>query len=189
MSEAMVESAPDAGVDIGMLQGRGFLNVRLDPCDKQAVKAAEQVLAQAMPLAANTYSSGKHRVYWLGPDEWLIETEAGDAAALGGELNEALAGSHAAVNDVSGGHVALCIAGADARTVLAKGCTIDLHPREFGPGQCARTALARATVLLTANDGTPAYTIIVGRSFTDYLRRWLTRAAGKPTGIRQAHWV
>ena len=156
---------------------RGFLNFRLDPCDEQAVKAAERVLGQTVPLAANTYSSGAHRVYWLGPDEWLVETDIGNSAALGGELTAALAGASAAVNDVSGGHVALRLDGPDARAVLAKGCTLDLHPREFGPGQCARAALARATVLLAANDGTPACTIIVGRSFSDYLRRWLTRAA------------
>ncbi len=189
MSEAMVESAPDAGVDINVLSGRGFLNVRLDPRDEQAVKAAEQVLGQAIPLAANTYSSGRHRVYWLGPDEWLIETEAGDAAALGGELNEALAGSHAAVNDVSGGHVVQRLSGPESRAVLAKGCTLDLHPQEFRPGHCARTGLAKTTILLAADSEPDSYTIIVGRSFTDHLRRWLTHAAGKPTGIRQAHWV
>ncbi len=177
MSEAMPESAPDAGVDINVLSGRGFLNVRLDPRDGQSVKAVERILDQAVPLAVNTYTTGGHRVYWLGPDEWLIETGSGNAAALSVELTRALAGSHAAVNDVSGGHVALCIAGPDARTVLAKGCTLDLHPREFGPGQCARAALARATVLLAANDGSPGCTIVVGRSFSDYLRRWLTHAA------------
>ena len=181
MSEAMAESAPDARVDINELPGRGFLNVRLDPRDKHAVKSAEQVLGQAMPLVANTYSSGKHRIYWLGPDEWLIETDTGNAAALSGELGEALAEFNVAINDVSGGHVALRLAGADARTVLAKGCTLDLHPREFGPGQCARTALARATVLLAPVDAGPGYTIVAARSFSDYLYRWLTQAAGKMT--------
>lgn len=188
MSEAMAESAPDAGVEFSVLSGRGFLNVRLDPRDKQAVKAAGQILGQAMPLVANTYSSGKHRVYWLGPDEWLIETEFGDAAALATELSAALTGSHAGVNDVSGGHVALRLAGADARTVLAKGCTLDLHPRKFGPEQCARTGLARTTILLAADSKPDSYTIIVARSFTDYLRHWLTHAAGNMTysGTRTA---
>lgn len=188
MSEAMTESAPDAGVEFSVLSDRGFLNVRLDPRDKQAVTAAEQVLGQSMPLAANTYSSGKHRIYWLGPDEWLIETDTGNAAALSGELGEALAEFNVAINDVSGGHVALRLAGADARTVLAKGCTLDLHPREFGPEQCARAALARATVLLAAHSEPDSYTIIAARSFTDYLYRWLTHAAGNMTysGTRTA---
>lgn len=181
MSEAMAESVPDTGVDINELSGRGFVNVRLDPRDEQAVKAAGQILGQAVPLVANTYSSGKHRVYWLGPDEWLIETDAGNAAALSGELAAALADFNVAINDVGGGYVAQRLSGPESRTVLAKGCTLDLHPREFGPGQCARTALARATVLLAADSDPDSYTIIAARSFTDYLRHWLTQAAGRPT--------
>ena len=70
----------------------------------------------------------------------------------------------------------------DARKILAKGCTLDLHPREFGPGQCARSALARASVLLVAEPGdTPQFTIIVARSFADYLFRWLANAT-RPHG-------
>lgn len=171
------ESVPDARVEIGVLPVRGFVNVRLDPRNEVVVGTAAEVLGQAVPLVSNTYTEGRHRVYWLGPDEWLIETGAGDAAALSGELAGALAEFDIAINDVSGGHVALRAAGADARTVLAKGCTLDLHEREFGPGQCARTVLAKVTVLLAAADAAPACTIIAGRSFADYLCRWLAHAA------------
>ena len=180
---ASVESAAEARVDIGVLSGYGFLNVRLDSRCEQAVEAAARVLGQPMPLASNTFTTGEHRVYWIGPDEWLIETSAEGAAALGSELAEALAGFHAAINDVSGGHVALCVSGVDARAVLAKGCTLDLHPREFAPPQCARTGLAKATVLLGALDNESTCTIIVSRSFSDYLCRWLAHAA-RPHGVR-----
>ena len=185
---ASMESAAQARVDISVLSGYGFLNVRLDPGSEQAVDAATRVLGQPMPLASNTFTSGEHRVYWIGPDEWLVVTSAevtsGEgAAALGSELAEALAGFHAAINDVSGGHVALCVSGVDARKVLAKGCTLDLHPREFGPGQCARAGLAKATVLLGVPDNASTYTIIVSRSFSDYLCRWLAHAA-RAHGVR-----
>ena len=185
---ASVKSAAEARVDVSVLSGYGFLNVRLDPRCEQAVDAATRVLGQPMPLASNTFTSGEHRVYWIGPDEWLVVTSAevtsaGGAAALGSELAKALAGFHAAINDVTGGHVALCVSGVDARTVLAKGCTLDLHPREFGPGQCARTGLAKATVLLGVPDNASTYTIIVSRSFSDYLCRWLAHAA-RAHGVR-----
>ena len=180
---AAAESAAAARVDIGVLSDRGFLNVRLDPRNEQAVEATARVLGQPVPLASNTFTCGEHRVFWLGPDEWLIETGAQHAARLDSELAEALAEFHAAVNDVSGGHVALRISGADARTVLAKGCTLDLHPREFGPGQCARTGLAKAIVLLSVADDARTYSIIVARSFSDYLCRWLAHAA-RPHGVR-----
>ena len=180
---ASAKSAAEARVEIGLLSGRRFLNVRLDPLDGRAVEAAERVLGQPVPLMSNTFTTGDHRIYWLGPNEWLIETAVKGAAGPGGELTGALARFHAAVNDVSGGHVALRVGGDDARTVLAKGCTLDLHPREFGPGQCARTGLAKATVLLGALDRSPTYTIIVGSSFADHLCRWLAHAA-RPHGVR-----
>ena len=181
---AAAESVPNAGVTISIRRGRGFLNIRLNPHAGEAREAAERILGQPVPLTANTFTAGKHQVYWLGPDEWLIVTGAENASGLAGELAEALAGLHAAVNDVSGGNIELRIEGVDARTVLAKGCTLDLHPREFAPGQCAQTGLGKAAVLLATSESA-AYTIVVRRSFADYLCRWLANAA-RPHGARFA---
>ncbi len=178
---ATVESAPDARVAISVRTGRGFLNLRLNPHSRKAREAAERILGQPMPLAANTFTVGKHRVYWLGPDEWLIAAGEERASDLGSGLTDALAGFHAAVNDLSGGNVELLVGGAHARTALAKGCSLDLHPREFAPGQCAQTSLGRAAVLLAADGEPSTYTIIVRRSFSDYLCRWLENAA-RPHG-------
>ena len=180
-----VESVPNAGVTISIRRGRGFLNIRLNPHASEAREAAERILGQSVPLTANTFTAGEHQVYWLGPDEWLIVTGAENASGLAGELAEALAGLHAAVNDVSGGNIELRISGVDARKVLAKGCPLDLHPRQFGPGQCAQTGLGKAAVLLAAAGEPSAYAIIVRRSFADYLCRWLANAA-RPHGARFA---
>ena len=179
---ASAESAPSARVAISLRSGRGYLNLRLDPSLGQALEAAERILGQPLPRAANTFTAGEHAIYWLGPDEWLVATGTERVSARGSELAEALGGFHAAVNDVSGGHVELLVRGADARTVLAKGCTLDLHPREFAPGQCAQTGLGRAAVLLAAGDPSTC-TIVVRRSFSGYLRRWLANAA-RPYGAR-----
>lgn len=179
---ASAESAPGASVAISVRISRGFLNLRLNPRVGQALEAAERILGQPVPRAANTFTAGEHEVYWLGPDEWLVATGAERVSTLGSELAEALGGFHAAVNDVSGGHVELRVRGAAARTVLAKGCTLDLHPREFAPGQCAQTGLGRASILLAARDPS-TYAIVVRRSFSGYLRRWLANAA-RPRGAR-----
>ena len=74
------------------------------------------------------------------------------------------------------------LAGAHARDTLAKGCPVDMHPRVFGPGQCAQTILARAdmTIHQTADD---TYDIIVRRSFAEYVWTWLEDAA-REYGIR-----
>ena len=179
---ASVESAAEARVRVGVVSDRGFLNLRLDPRNGAAAEAA-RILGQPLSPALSTHTEGVHCVYWLGPDEWLIESGADRAAELISELSEALAGRHAAVNDVSGGHVSLRVSGIDARTVLAKGCTLDLHPREFGAGQCARTSLAKTTVVLGVADDAPTYTVIAGRSSSDYVCRWLAHAA-RPHGVQ-----
>jgi sarcosine oxidase subunit gamma len=66
--------------------------------------------------------------------------------------------------------------GAAARRLLTKGCTLDLHPGVFGPGQCAQTGLAKAGVLIRPLPDNSGYDLIVRRSFADYLWQWLLRA-------------
>ena len=176
--EPFLAEAPavaDAGVTILVQSDTGFVNLRGNPADTRFVEAAGGVLGQNLPLEPNTFTSGKHRVYWLGPDEWLVVTAA--AAGTAAVLDEALAGMHSAVNDVSGGNVALRLAGDNARDLLAKGCTLDLHPEEFPVSTCAQSGLARASVLLGLLDDTPAWEIIVRRSFSDYLCQWLAHSA------------
>ena len=165
---------------------RGFINLRLNPLRGQAIEAAGRILGQPIPQAANTFTSGRHHVYWLGPDEWLVAAGAEHAARLQSRLDAALAGFHAAVNDVSGGYAELLLTGAGARTALSRGCTLDLHPRAFAAGQCAQTGLGRAPVLLAVNHDPPGYVIIVRRSFSNYLRRWLENAVGPQGPERQA---
>ena len=176
-------AAADAGVSIVVQSDAGFVNLRGNPEDPVFVDAAAGVLGQELPLAANTFSTGKRRVYWLGPDEWLVVTDAADAAATTAQFDDAIPGLHAAVNDVSGGNVVLQLAGDGAREVLARGCTLDLHPDVFPVSACAQSGLAKASVLLGLLDETPAFEIIVRRSFSDYLCRWLTHSA-RSQGVR-----
>lgn len=186
--EAFLEtagSADDARVDIGVRRDAGFVNLRLDV--GRAAGAATSLLGQELPREANTFTDGERRIYWLGPDEWLIATRAGDAADECARLGELAKELHLAVNDLSGGLVSLRLAGEDARTVLAKGCTLDLHPRAFAPGQCAQTGLAKASVLLAAIDDTPVFELVVRRTFADYLCRWLAHSA-RAHGVRFSTW-
>ncbi|PBC49169.1 sarcosine oxidase subunit gamma, partial [Rhodococcus sp. ACS1] len=65
-----------------------------------------------------------------------------------------------------------------ARDILAKGCSIDLHPTVFRPGTAVQTMLGLAGVILTALDDTGTdYRILVRASFARYLAAWLIDAA------------
>lgn len=183
--EAFLRDAPrddDPGVEVRILRETGFVNLRGDVNDARFAEAVQRATGQPPPGEPDTFFDGEHRTYWLGPDEWLIGTAGGAAPALAGRLEDALGGLHAAVNDVSGGNVAIALHGPAARDILAAGCTLDLHPKVFTPGTCAQTGLAKAGVLLALRDESPTFEIIVRRSFSDYLARWLahvSRRAGR----------
>jgi len=98
-------------------------------------------------------------------------------------LEDALEGMHASLNVVTGGFAGIRLSGSNAANLLAKGCTLDLHPRAFHTGQCAQTGLARANILLSKVDDAPSFDVFVRRSFAEYLALWLQHA-GAEYGIR-----
>ena len=170
----------DAGVVLCERRFRAKLNLRGKPL-KKFLEAATGALGLALPKTPNTTaSSGDLTALWLGPDEWLVIGPPGREGAIAEGLREALAGQHCAVTDVTEGRTVIGLAGPRARDVLMKGCPLDLHPRQFKPGDCAQSSLAKCTVILhqTADlDTGPAYDIYVERSFADYLWAWLEDAA------------
>ena len=153
----------------------GHINLRGNAGDNRFIEGAAEVLGQQLPLQPNTLTRSEHRVYWLGPDEWQIVTPLGRAGPLVAQLENQLAAQHVAINDLSGGQVALHLSGGDVPALLAKGCTLDLHASAFQVGGCAQSGLAKANVLLGYIDAAPVYEIIVRRSFSEYLLHWLSQ--------------
>ena len=151
----------------------GHINMRGDAADAAFLSGASSGLGQALPLERNTISRSRHRIYWLGPNEWQVVTDLGNVAELVDKLRRALAGQHVSINDVSGGYRTFHLSGSDVPELLAKGCTLDLHPSVFQMGACAQSGLAKTIVLLGYIEEAPVYEIIVRRSFSEYLQRWL----------------
>ena len=136
------------------------------------------MLRVGVPLDANTaIVGGDITVLWLGPDEWLVVTPDGQETELAKRINDALAGQHFAVSDVSDSRVVIGLTGVHGRDVLMKGCSLDLHPRVFTAGDCAQSSLARCHMLLHQINEIPTYDVYVHRSFSDYAWRWLEDAA------------
>lgn len=165
------------GVTVSELPFLAHINLRGEPSDPAFLQAAESVLGTALPLEANTVAQGSNSsVFWFGPNEWLIVAPGDQEQTIAKGLRAALEGQFAAVTEVTGGQTVLVLWGPDARTLLEKGCPLDLHPREFKPGQCAQTRLAKSPILLYGlEDG--RYLVVVRRSFSDYLWLWLEDAA------------
>lgn len=158
-----------------------MVNLRVDPASEAADRIEKTLGALLPPQCGHTTTSGPHTVVWLGPDEWLVLSQA-DANAVTGELREALAGAPGSVVDVSANRTTLELSGPAARQVLHKGCPLDLHPRAFGPGQAASTTVGPVAVLLWQVDDAPTYRLFPRSSFADYLARWLIDAMSEYHG-------
>lgn len=167
----------DAAIQIEIRARRGLINLRCDPGNGVFLENVEETLGQPLPLNANTFTDRDQVVYWLGPDEFLVICAAADTVTLCKRLSTALKETHFAINDLSGGHVTIMLRGEAVPDVLSKGCTLDLHPDAFPAGACAQTGLGKAGVLIASRKAEFEYDVIVRRSFSDYLVRWLRHAA------------
>ena len=79
--------------------------------------------------------------------------------------------------DVSSGFTLFTLEGRRARDLVAAGCSIDVHPRAFGPGRCAQTLYARTGVSVLQRDETPRFEMMVRRSYAAWLWRWMESSA------------
>lgn len=154
------------------------VNVRLD-AKSPAADAVGLALGLQLPLEPDTVvHAGEVTVVWLGPDEWLVVGRPGTQRELEDRIREAAGDEHVSVTDVSAQRTTLLVGGPRARDLLAHGCSLDLHPRAFGPGRCAQTMLARAQVVLVARDEPRAgFWVLVRSSFAGYLTDWLLDAS------------
>jgi sarcosine oxidase, subunit gamma len=131
-----------------------------------------------LPMQPNRVAAMRElRTLWLGPDEWLVTAPEGTAPDLLGRLTRALFGRHASVTNLSASRAVIEITGAHARSLLEKGCGLDLHPRAFAPGQCAQTLFAKLPVIIDQLAAAPVYRLFVRRSAALWLAEWLIDAA------------
>ncbi|MUL77271.1 sarcosine oxidase subunit gamma [Mycolicibacterium sp. CBMA 226] len=156
-----------------------MVDLWVDPAGAGGAEAAELLGLTSLPTTPGTYVYGSDStVIWFGPQEWLVTSTQRGGEALEAELHEAVAATGGAAVDVSAQRTTVRLRGAHARDVLAKGCSLDLHPRVFGRGAAAQTMLAlAAVVLIPLNDNGTDYRIIVRSSFAGYLAEWLLDAA------------
>ena len=176
--------AGDAGVTLRESPMCGLLVLRGNGSGQEFRSAVASVLG--LDPVVEPLTAARRRdlsILWLGPDEWLVVTPDRRLARIERTLRDALEGQHAALTDVSHGRAVLVLSGPDARAVLAKGCSVDLHPRVFGPGRCAQSRLAKCQALIHQTTDAPEFEIHVQRSFAEYAWTWL-EDAGQEFGVR-----
>ncbi|MEU4603859.1 sarcosine oxidase subunit gamma family protein [Kribbella sp. NPDC023972] len=151
-----------------------MVGLRVDP-SSPAAAAVEGVLGTNLPRSCGQVTANAgHHLLWLGPDEWLIVSEL-EPGALLEALLDAVGDAHAAVVDLSANRTVLELSGPAARSVLSKGCPLDLHPRAFEAGRAVSTTLARMPLLLW-QIGPDTYRLLPRSSFAQYVAAWLLDA-------------
>ena len=148
-----------------MLRLRGF--------DDSVLAALDRCLAVDLPRKPNDAAGADPRAIGLAPGEWMIvgggvPSEALLAAAAGARI--------AHVADLGEGRVCYAIAGPRARDLIAKGCTIDLHPRAFGSSRAVQSALAQVFVLIDRPSDEPVFHIYAEVSYAQHLDLWFADA-------------
>lgn len=174
------------GVRLAELPFAGKFILRADP--DLAVEPLRRALGLGLPFDPLTSStSGGTSFLWMGPDEWMLVTGAGDAAERRTAAQQALAGRHHQLVDVSDYYTMLEIAGESARSLLMKLTTLDLHPRAFRAGMVTGSVFGRANAMIwmpigDGEEGGPAFRLFIRWSMADYL--WCLLAdAGREWGL------
>jgi sarcosine oxidase subunit gamma len=96
------------------------------------------------------------------------ELQRRSAAAPGQSLHH--------VVDVRDGRLAFSLKGSWAREVVAKGCSLDLHPRGFAPGACAQMLMAQCGMLIHRPSHGDHFEIIFDAMLFGYMQAWLADA-------------
>lgn len=167
--------------DLARIEGitRGGVRATHAPFTAQVILRLDPSLAGLVPFPLPTNPNTTHAadgraMLWLGPDEWLVVGAPHGGEDLVDELEHLLGDHHRSVVDVSANRVAIALSGPGRLDLLARGCSLDLHPRSWNTGMCAQTMLGKAQVILF--EGTDVTTILVRTSFADYLVEWLLAA-------------
>jgi sarcosine oxidase subunit gamma len=170
---------PPQGLVIGLreMTGSGMIDLRGVASDRKFMAAAKTVLEIDLPKAPRTSASwGENKVFWLSPDQWLILCPRAKTVDLLAALRKALGTSHSLAVDVSDMRAVIRLEGEHARTVLLKGCSLDLEADAFPPSTVRRLRFAEIAALLHIVED-DVFDLFVFRSYADYVWDWLTRNA------------
>ena len=113
----------------------------------------------------------------LGPDEWLLCAPSEAASGVERAVETALAVEHHSLVDVAHRYLAFAVEGAQAHSLLAAGCPLDLHPSVFAPGSASRTLLGKAEIILWRLTEASSYRLECARSYAPYVVEFLREAA------------
>ncbi len=152
---------------------------------RQTAALAAQVAERTgldLPVTPRLVTKDHISFLWTAPGQWLAMADGEDGTHFALELAQDL-GALAAVTDQTDGRGIVVISGPHVRSVLAKGCMLDLDSRVFKVGDTAITPIALLTTQVTripdAAGNVPAFELAIMRSFAGNLWHWLESSSAE----------
>jgi sarcosine oxidase subunit gamma len=182
--ERRLRAIDGVGIRVTVLGGRGLLLLQGDPVEAAVRKALQDGERPSLPGPGEVSFGARSSLVWLAPKEWLLELPRAELESVYAEMTDHIKTAHAAVTDVSEAYVCFELSGNRAVSVLATGCSLDLHRNTFGVARAARTLLADVPVILFRCREFAVFRCLVDRTYAEHLWSWLetSPAVGSPAG-------
>lgn len=155
---------------------RGMITVRGDLGSAAMKKAVKAAAGAAVPGPRRIEIAEDRAAAWMSPDELLILVPYSAAQETVAALEQALAGHHHLVADVSDARAVFTISGAKADQVLMKLCPADIAALE--PGEIRRTRAAQVAAAFWKSRP-EEFTLVSFRSVAGYVMG-LLEVASRP---------
>lgn len=145
--------------------------LRLRKPDRATIAGVGEALGTQLPVTPNRASGSVPRAIWMGPDEWMVV----DATCPNAAVEQASNARVTLMVPVGDGRYSLDVTGAAGRDFLAKGVSIDLHPRGLPVDHTAMTLLAQVPVVID-HIAPDVFRLWFDVSVRHYVRTWMEDA-------------
>ncbi|MEL6575200.1 MAG: sarcosine oxidase subunit gamma family protein [Pseudomonadota bacterium] len=162
---------------------QGMVSVKADLSLPALDAALRDACGVGVPMPLTVWANGDRAVVWMAPDELLVLVPAGDASAVAGQLDAALADAHALLADMSSARTLFRLEGPLAGEVLAKGAPLDFRDAAFAVGTARRTHLGPVAVGIW-RESAEAWALVCFRSYAPYTADWLAAAVAEGSAVR-----
>ena len=177
----MVDVKRDFALADRLFAGNGVSLTPLPPLERVSLRAgvgSSVALGKALgtPLPANPGGTETNKgvsTLWIGPDEWIILGRQGSGIIE--KLDKVKDHSFSAVA-IDHRNTGMTVAGPNAEIALNGGCPRDLSLAAFPVGNCSRTILSKAEIVLWRK-GREVFHLECWRSFSDYVWKYLAESS------------
>lgn len=168
---------PTTATVIEQLPLRPLVDLRLYRPTAETLRQLERILGGALPTRPGALITAAMSVLWLAPHEWFIVGATPDRLAA---IASACTGTLFHLVEVTDGTCGYRLTGRDVTDLIARGCSLDLHPTVFPVGHAAKSLLDGVVVLLH-RIAPGEFHLYCDSSLEAYLIEWFRIAAEEIT--------